>query len=98
MQAHKYRKGFKFDHVWNMVKNFEKFKDNFPTTRQSTRRQSQHVNFYSSQSDNHTLESPISASPGLSTSFPNLDDYSFGGTLSERPIGVKKDKLKRKND
>ena len=81
-----------------MVKNFEKFKDHVPTARQVARRQSQHVNFDSSQSDNHTPESPISASPGLSSSFPNLDDEGFGGTSSERPIGVRKAKLKRKND
>ena len=81
-----------------MVKNFEKFKDNVPTVRQAARRQSQHANFDSSQSDNHTPDSPISASPGLSSSFPNMDDESLGGTSSERPIGVKKAKLKRKND
>ena len=81
-----------------MVKNFEKFKDNVLTARQTTQRQSQHLNFDSSRSDNHTLESPISASPGLSTFFPNLDDESFGGTLSKQPIRVKKAELKRKND
>ncbi|XP_020271025.1 uncharacterized protein LOC109846212 [Asparagus officinalis] len=87
MQEPKYKKGFKFDHVWNMVKNFEKFKDDVPTARQVGRRQSQSVNFDSSQSDNPTPESPISTSPGLSSFTP-----------SERPIGVKKAKLKRKND
>ncbi|XP_020249922.1 uncharacterized protein LOC109827343 [Asparagus officinalis] len=87
MQELKYKKGFKFDHVWNMVKNFEKFKDDVPTARQVGRRQSQSVNFDSSQSDNPTPESPISTSPRLSSFTP-----------SERPIGVKKAKLKRKND
>lgn len=87
MQEPKYKKGFKFDHVWNIVKNFEKFKDDVPTARQVGRRQSQSMNFDSSQSDNPTPESPISTSPGLS---------SF--TTPERPIGVKKAKLKRKND
>nr|ABB55300.1 conserved hypothetical protein [Asparagus officinalis] len=72
MQEPKYKKGFKFDHVWNMVKKFEKFKDDVPTARQV---------------DNPTPESPISTSPGLSSFTP-----------SERPIGVKKAKLKRKND
>ena len=56
------------------------------------------MNYDSSQSDNPTPESPISASPGLSSFSPNLDDDSFGGTSSQRPIGVKKAKLKRKND
>ena len=51
-----------------------------------------------SQSDSHILESPILASPGLSSSPPTLNDDNVGGTSSERPIGVKKAKLKRKND
>ncbi|XP_020254162.1 uncharacterized protein LOC109831238 [Asparagus officinalis] len=87
MQEPKHKKGFKFDHVWNMVKDFEKFKDDVPTARQVGRRQPQSVNFNSSQSDNPTSKSPISTSLGL---------LSF--TPPERPIEVKKDKLKRKSD
>ena len=34
----------------------------------------------------------------LSSSPPTLNDDNVGGTSSERPIGVKKAKLKRKND
>ena len=98
MQEPKYKRGFKFDHVWNIVKNFEKLKDNVPTARQAARKQSQHENVDLSQSDSHTLECPISASPGLSSSPPTLNDDNVGGTSSERPIGVKKAKLKRKND
>lgn len=98
MQEPKYKKGFKFDHVWNMVKNFEKFKDIVPTARQAARSQSQNVNFDSSQSNNPTPESPISTSPGLSSFSPNLDDDGFGATSSQRPAGVKKSKSKRKND
>lgn len=98
MQEPKYKKGFKFDHVWNMVKDFEKFKDIVPTARQAARSQSQNVNIDSSQSNNLTPESPISTSPGLSSFSPNLDDDDFGTTSSQRPAGVKKSKLKRKND
>ena len=98
MQEPKYKRGFKFDHVWNIVKNFEKFKDNVSTARQAARKQSQHENVDLSQSDSHTLESPISASPGLSSSPPTLNDDNVGGTSSERPTRVKKAKLKRKND
>ena len=98
MQEPKYKRGFKFDHVWNIVKNFEKLKDNVPNARQAARKQSQHENVDLSQSDSHTLECPISASPGLSSSPPTLNDDNVGGTSSERPIGVKKAKLKRKND
>ena len=83
MQEPKYKRGFKFDHVWNIVKNFEMFKDNVPTARQAARKQSQHENVDLSQSDSHTVESPISASP------PTLNDDNVGGTSSERPIGGK---------
>ncbi|XP_020266596.1 uncharacterized protein LOC109842095 [Asparagus officinalis] len=70
MQEPKYKKGFKFDLVWNMVKNFEKIKDDVPTARQVGRRQPQSVNFDSSQSDNPTPDSPISTSPELSSFTP----------------------------
>jgi hypothetical protein len=96
MQEPKFKKGFKFDHVWHIVKDFEKFKDDVPTARQVIR--SQNASYDSSQSDNPTPESPISSSPGLSSFSPNLDDDVFCGTSSQRPIGVKKAKLKRKND
>ncbi|XP_060176387.1 uncharacterized protein LOC132606770 isoform X2 [Lycium barbarum] len=51
MQDSNYKKGFKFDHVWDMMKDFEKFKD---------------------------------------------VDVGGDSTSSQRPIGVKKAKLKRK--
>ncbi|XP_020247920.1 glutathione S-transferase T3-like [Asparagus officinalis] len=86
-QEPKYKKGFKFDHVWNTVKNFEKSKDDVPIARQVGRRQPQSVNFDSSQLDNPTPDSPISTSPGLSSFTP-----------PERPTGVKEARLKRKND
>ena len=40
------------------------------------------------------------ASPGLSTFSLNLEDTDdvIGGSISQRPIGVKKAKLKRKTD
>ena len=54
------------------------------TSLQATRKQSQHENVDLSQSDSHTLESPISASPGLSSSPPTLnDDKMLVGTSSE---------------
>ncbi|XP_039138851.1 uncharacterized protein LOC120276192 [Dioscorea cayenensis subsp. rotundata] len=33
-----YKKGFKFDHVWHIVRNFEKFKDNVITSNQINRK------------------------------------------------------------
>ncbi|XP_059310913.1 uncharacterized protein LOC132062345 [Lycium ferocissimum] len=56
MQDPSYKKGFKFDHVWDMLKDFEKFKN---------------VDLWKKKSDS---------------------------TSSQRPIGLKKAKLKRKID
>lgn len=95
MQDPKYKRGFRFDHVWNIVKEYEKFKDNTSRVRASP---SQIDEFNSSQSDNPTPESNQSASPGISSFTLNLDDDEFGSTSSQRPIGVKKAKLKRKTD
>ncbi|KAH7675135.1 No apical meristem-associated C-terminal domain-containing protein [Dioscorea alata] len=90
-----YKKGFKFDHVWHIVRNFEKFKDNVMTSRQITREHTfDHV---SSESENPTPESQAPESPGLSQFSLNLDD-GIGGSPSERPIGQKKAKLKKKMD
>ncbi|KAL5537964.1 hypothetical protein UlMin_044097 [Ulmus minor] len=55
-------------------------------------------NFASSQSESPTSESPTSATPGLSDFSLNINNEEIGGSSAERPIGVKKAKLKRKND
>ena len=91
-----YNKGFKFDHVWNILKNFEKFVDNVPTARQ---RSQQHTpsNYVSSESENPTPEFQTPESPGLSSFATHLNDVP-AGTSSQRPIGVKKAKTKRKKD
>ena len=91
-----YNRGFKFDHVWNILKNFEKFADNVPTARQ---RSQQHTssNYVSSESENPTPEFQTPESPGLSSFPTDLNDVP-AGTSSQRPSGVKKAKAKRKND
>ncbi|XP_047313728.1 uncharacterized protein LOC124917316 [Impatiens glandulifera] len=88
----KFKAGWKFDHVWNIVKNFQKFKDCSTSSRRN-----QFVNYVSSESENPTPDSVGQASPGISSFSLNLED-SNTGSPSERPIGVKKAKLKRKND
>ena len=89
----KYYKGFKFDHLWVMLKDLEKFKDNGTSERQSRRRKDS-GNYYSS--DDQTAGSPAVASPGLSPFSINLDDDDSHGSSSQRPTGVKKSKLKKK--
>ena len=94
MQDANYKKGFKFDHVWNIMKDFQKFKDDATIARQVYQKQTS--NYVSSESDNPISNSYQPESPGLS-SFPiNLNDDNIGGSSSDRPIGVKKAKAKRK--
>ena len=92
-QDKNFSKGFKFDHVWPILKDIEKFTDNTNIPPPSYKRQSD-----SSQSENPDPSSPILASPGLSSFNINLTDDDVGGASSQRPIGVKKAKLKKKLD
>ena len=80
--------------MWNIVKNFEKFKNGVTSVTQAPRKTS--LNYALSESDNHTPESPMSASPGLSSFAVNLDNDNTGGSSSQRPVKVKKVKLKKK--
>ena len=58
--------------------------------------QRQGGNIVSSQSDSLSVESPGSASAGLSSFDLNINEEGIGGTSTERPIGVKKSKRKKK--
>ncbi|KAK9130267.1 hypothetical protein Sjap_010754 [Stephania japonica] len=92
MHDAKYKKRFKFDHVWHIMKDIEKFKDNVSTVRHMYRE----PNYDSSQSEKG-FDSPCTESPGLSP-FASLDELEDNliANSSRRPIGVKKAKLKRK--
>ncbi|CAH8257155.1 unnamed protein product, partial [Arabidopsis lyrata] len=91
MQDKNFKSGWKFDHVWNITKNFEKFKDGATPARKVS---------YLCGFENPTPDSVSQTSPDLSSFSLNLDDKddTIGGSPSERPIGVKQLKLKRKND
>ncbi|KAI0500750.1 hypothetical protein KFK09_018966 [Dendrobium nobile] len=97
-QDEKFKAGWKFEHVWNIIKNFEKFQDGNSNAGNASRMS----NFgnASSESENLTPDSGKQQSPGLSAFSLNLDDdeYNIRGSQSERTIGVKKVKLKRKID
>ncbi|XP_020271451.1 glutathione S-transferase T3-like [Asparagus officinalis] len=94
-QDKNYKKGFKFDHVWPILKDIEKFADVNAGIQVG---RMQHGNFASSQSEySPTSESPTPASPRLASFGFNMNDNDFGGT-SERPIGVRKAKFKKRND
>ena len=78
-QDKKYNKGFKFDHVWHILKDIEKFGDDHSITTPYFRRQSSE--FVSSQLDSSAPKSPTSASPNLSSfslniNYEHVDDCS----------------------
>ncbi|XP_075499080.1 uncharacterized protein LOC142537455 [Primulina tabacum] len=75
-QDSNFKKGFKFDNVWSIMKDMEKF----------------------AASSNHSRLTIQRASLGLSPFEINLSDENIGGTSSQRPLGVKKAKFKKKKD
>ncbi|KAG8388317.1 hypothetical protein BUALT_Bualt02G0113000 [Buddleja alternifolia] len=89
----KFKAGFKFDHVWNMLKDIEKFLDNDTTRRQVCGKDPS--DYSSSQSDNQTPDCNTPESPGFPRFSMNLND-GISDSSYERPIGVKKAKLKKK--
>lgn len=82
-----YRKGFKFDHVWHILKDCEKFSGLNPTP---------------TPNPEPTIQRPSSTDedigPNLSSFAINSTDEEMGATSSKRPIGIKKAKGKRKHD
>ncbi|KAK3211680.1 hypothetical protein Dsin_016386 [Dipteronia sinensis] len=92
-QDNKYKYGFKFEHVWHILKDMQKFADNDTATSEA-RRESGH--FVSSQEDSPTPESPTMTYPGLSSFSLNITSDDGGGSSSQRPMGVKKAKFKRR--
>ena len=92
----KYTKGFKFDHVWSILKNCEKFTND--NTNSPARFQQQGRYFNSYQSGSSDFESPTSAPTGMRSFDLNMNDEEVPINLSERPIGVKKAKGKQKSD
>ncbi|KAL2488532.1 hypothetical protein Fot_41824 [Forsythia ovata] len=94
-QEDKFKKGFKFDHVWFLLKDTEKF--GHDNCRELPDYQRQSVNFASSQSESPTSESPSSASPGLSSFSLQIDEENVGGTSTGLPIGIKKSERKKEN-
>ena len=86
----KYAKGFKFEHVWDLLKDFQKF---------DCKSQQPRADMFSSQSDMPVPESPQSPTANPSFSI-NLSEDSGSGSASasKRPIGVKRSKMKKKKE
>ncbi|XP_075478792.1 uncharacterized protein LOC142519640 [Primulina tabacum] len=95
VQDSKDNKPFSFDHVWDIVKDCEKLSgDKISITKKSKLRA---TNLDTSQSDTPAEESPQSGSPSLSVFAIHLNDDNIDDSF-QRPIGVKKAKLKKKRD
>lgn len=104
MDDPKFKSGWKFEHVWNIIKNCEKFEDGVTCARKV----SDSCGFESTYSDseNPTTNFEIQASPSVSLFSINDGDDIIGGSLSQRPVGgssqqstgVKKSTLKRRSD
>ncbi|XP_062104825.1 glutathione S-transferase T3-like [Humulus lupulus] len=95
-QDPKYNRGFKFDHVWPILKDIEKFTND--NTSAPIRIQEEDRNFTSPQSYSHGVQSSASASTGMNSFNLNVNDDEITTNLSKRPIGVKKAKEKQKSD
>ena len=91
-QVKNFNEGFKFDHVWPILKDTEKFANNMYMSPSYKRRSD------SSQSENLDPKSPISTSPGLSSFSVNFTNDDVKSCSSQRFVGVKKAKLKKKLD
>ncbi|XP_065868206.1 uncharacterized protein [Euphorbia lathyris] len=90
----KFKNGFKFDHVWSMLKDFSKYSDHVP--KASPKKKMQNPSVSSLKSENPTSEFPVHKSPGLSDISIELNENNSTSRSSEKPIGVKKEKLKKK--
>ncbi|XP_074561029.1 uncharacterized protein LOC141817248, partial [Curcuma longa] len=97
VQDPKYTKGFKFDHVWDILKDIEKFgTDNMNTASMQSRRQTANVGSSEQQLSEEEIRTP--SSPYVATFDLNITSSDSGGSSSKRPPGVKKAKMKKKND
>lgn len=96
MEDPKFKSGWKFDHVWNIIKNFEKFQDCIVPAKKATN--SCGVGYTSLETEKLNLDLDTQASPGLSSLNLDGEEEIIGGSLSQRPIGIKKFKRKRRRD
>ncbi|CAH8378734.1 unnamed protein product [Eruca vesicaria subsp. sativa] len=86
VQDPKLKKGFKFDHVWFLMKDILKFTDNVNIGIHDTPNTEKNISGY-----------PTSQSPGLSSFSINLSSDDGGSNSSQCPIGSKKAKIAEGN-
>ncbi|XP_042437254.1 uncharacterized protein LOC122023250 [Zingiber officinale] len=93
----KYTKGFKFDRVWNILKGIEKFGTNTMNTASMKSRQ-QNANTGSSEQQFFEEAFHTPSSPCVSAFDLNIIDSDSDASSNKQPPGVKKVKMKKKND
>ncbi|XP_062088994.1 uncharacterized protein LOC133795558 [Humulus lupulus] len=96
-QEKKYSRGFKFNHVWPILKHIQKFTSD-DNINAPSRFQQDGPNFTSSESSSHNFDSPTSASTGMSSFDLNINNEEIITNSTERPIGVRKAKAKQLSD
>ncbi|XP_042415220.1 uncharacterized protein LOC122004393 [Zingiber officinale] len=97
VQDPNYSKGFKFGHVWSILQGIEKFNsDNVKAASTRVQRQTAQADYSQSYNLEKDVYSP--SSPHVSSFNLNITHSDSGDTSTKRPIGVKKAKLKRKNE
>ncbi|KAM6590691.1 hypothetical protein CsatA_013296 [Cannabis sativa] len=104
-QDKNYKKGFKFDHVFSILKDSEQYENNIINTRISVSRRrnyqnyqdNYHENFVVSEPKSPTSESSTSESLELSSFSLKIFDENFGHCSTQQPNGMDKAKSKRKN-
>ncbi|KAG8657684.1 hypothetical protein MANES_03G096216v8 [Manihot esculenta] len=80
-----YKKGFKFDHVWSMMKDAEKFKNGSSTKKV----QNQNSSYVFSESNNPTSGSPMVPSSNLSSFSIYLNEDIKGRLMRSRALDLK---------
>ena len=74
-QDKSYKKGFRFDHVWPILKDIEKFTDNDNAVEVFQR---QTGRFVSQESETPTLKSPQLMPCDMSSNSLNINDENIG--------------------
>ncbi|KAF8108612.1 hypothetical protein N665_0106s0014 [Sinapis alba] len=90
----KYKRGFKFDHVWPILKGMENFTNN--NGNAPTAFNEEGCNIASSPS--FSVDPESSPSPGMNSFDLNINSKEGTSNLSSRPMGLKKAKRKLQSE
>ncbi|KAL5790550.1 hypothetical protein ACOSQ2_005438 [Xanthoceras sorbifolium] len=94
-QDPKFKKGFKFDHMWPLLKDTEKFAD-VNTDHTPSRRKRNECNDVSQSDSTKSTPGASSFCIDLNTDFESEEQINDNNDPFERHVGRKKEKMKRK--